>query len=188
MGIVIKSIETEEEIRGKAYVCWKAWHEAYPGMIRQDYLDGMTLEKCVEISFRWKDGILVVLDGKRVVGFTGYGHREGDPPETGEVFAMYVLSDYYGKGVGRSLMNGALDQLKEYPEICLWTLRENKRAIRFYMKCGFAPDGREKTNEVIDAEEIRMVLKRKSGQEEKSADPDPVEGELYAQDRRRNTI
>ena len=33
MGIVIKRIETEEEIRGKAYVHWKAWQEAYPGMI-----------------------------------------------------------------------------------------------------------------------------------------------------------
>ena len=163
MGIVIKSIETEEEIRGKAYVHWKAWQEAYPGMIRQDYLEKMTPEKCEEIAFQWKDGILIAMDGRRVIGFAGYGHREGDPPETGEVFAMYVLSDYYGKGVGRSLMNAALDQLKDYPEICLWTLKENKRAVRLYLKCGFAHDGREKINEVIEAAEIRMVLKRQNG-------------------------
>lgn len=76
MGIVIKRIETEEEIRGKAYVHWKAWQEAYPGMIRQDYLEKMTLEKCEEIAFQWKDGILIAMDGRRVVGFAGYGHRD----------------------------------------------------------------------------------------------------------------
>lgn len=160
MGIVIKSMETEEEIRGKAFVHWKAWQEAYPGMISQEYLDSMTLEKCTKIAFHWKDGICIAKEGEKVIGFTGYGHREGDPPEVGEVFAMYVLSDYYGKGVGKSLMDAALAQLRGFREICLWTLKENRRAIRFYQKCGFVPDGREKTNEVIDAEEIRMILKK----------------------------
>lgn len=158
MGIVIKKMETAEEIRGKAFVHWKAWKEAYPGMIRQEYLDSMTLEKCEEIAFRWKDGIFIALDDHMVVGFTGYGHREEDPPEVGEVFALYVLSEYYGKDVGKRLMNAALDQLRDYPEICLWTLKQNRRAIRFYNKCGFFPDGREKTNKVIDAEEIRMIM------------------------------
>ena len=76
------------------------------------------------------------------------------------MFALYILADYYGKGVGHSLMNAALEQLKDYPEICLWTLKENKRAIRFYQKCGFCADGREKENKNIDATEIRMILKR----------------------------
>lgn len=33
MQITIKKMETDDEIRGKAYVHWKSWQEAYPGML-----------------------------------------------------------------------------------------------------------------------------------------------------------
>ena len=161
MGIIIKKPETEEEIKGKAFVHWASWQEAYPGIVAQEYLQRLTLEKCEQIAFNWQDGIFIAKDDDRVVGFTGYGHREEDPPYVGEVFALYVLSDYYGKGVGRRLMKAALERLSSYKEICLWTLKDNKRAIGFYKKCGFVPDGTGKTNRVIDAEEIRMVLNRR---------------------------
>ena len=31
--------KTDEEIKGKAYVHWKSWHEAYVGIVSQEYLD-----------------------------------------------------------------------------------------------------------------------------------------------------
>ena len=37
MDIIIKRIETDEEIKGKAFVHWKAWHEAYPNLVSQEY-------------------------------------------------------------------------------------------------------------------------------------------------------
>ena len=55
MDIEIKKMETEEETRGKAYVHWRAWHEAYPGLVSQEYLDRLTLKKCEKISFDWPD-------------------------------------------------------------------------------------------------------------------------------------
>lgn len=165
MGIEIKKMETDSEIRGKAFVHWQSWQEAYPGLVRQEYLDALTLEKCEQIAFNWPDQLLVAKDGDRVVGFAGYGHRDEDPADVGEVFALYVLKEYYGKDVGRRLMNAALEQLEgRYPEICLWTLKENKRAIRFYQKCGFYPDGKEKENRNIEATEIRMVLAKQDSQ------------------------
>ena len=45
MDIEIKKMETEEETRGKAYVHWCVWHEAYPGLVSQEYLNKLTLEK-----------------------------------------------------------------------------------------------------------------------------------------------
>ena len=39
MSIIIKRMETDEEIRGKAFVHWKSWHETYPGFVSQEYLD-----------------------------------------------------------------------------------------------------------------------------------------------------
>ena len=160
MGVILKKMETEEEIRGKAYVHWAAWHEAYPGLVSREYLEKLTLEKCEKIAFAWPDHLIIAKDGDRVVGFVGYGHREEEPAEIGEVFALYVLKEYYGKGVGRLLMEAALEQLKDYAQVCLWTLKENKRAIRFYQKCGFCPDGEGRFSPTVAASEIRMVLKR----------------------------
>ena len=45
MNIIIKRMETDEEIKGKAFVHWKAWHEAYPDLVSQEYLDNLTYEK-----------------------------------------------------------------------------------------------------------------------------------------------
>ena len=159
MKIEIKQMETDAEIKGKAYVHWKAWHEAYPGMVDRGYLDALTLETCEEKASRWRDNLLVAKIEDRVIGFVGYGDRGAEAPDTGEIFALYVLSEYYGTGVARQLMQAGLERLKQYPQVCLWVLKENKRAIRFYQKCGFVPDGEELFSERINAAEIRMIRK-----------------------------
>jgi ribosomal protein S18 acetylase RimI-like enzyme len=159
MTITIKKMETEEEIRGKALVVWRCWHDAYPGLISWEYLDALSLEKCEEVAFRWPDNIIIAKDDDRVIGFTGCGIRP-DVPEIGEIFSMYVLPEYYGKGVSQQLMNARLEKLSQYDEITLWVLKENKRAIRFYRKCGFVPDGSEMMDTRLKAVEIRMVYRR----------------------------
>ena len=162
MNITIKKPETEEELRGKAYVQWRGWHEAYPGLVSREYLDKLTLERCEKMAFSRTDGILIARDGDRVVGFVGYGDRGKDAPGVGEIFALYVLSEYYGTGLGRRLMEAGLERLRDYPRVCLWVLKENARAIRFYEKCGFLPDGAEMVSPNIGAAEIRMTLRRGS--------------------------
>ena len=159
MCITIKKMETDDEIRGKAFVHWKSWQEAYPGLVDQVYLDKLTLKKCEDMAYRWPGNLLVAKDHERVVGFVGFGDRGEEAPETGEIFALYVLAEYYGKGVAQQLMEAGLKQLEAYPQICLWVLKENQRAIRFYEKCGFIPDGEETVSAIIGAEEIRMTLK-----------------------------
>ena len=53
MNIVIKKMESDDEIKGKAYVHWKSWQEAYSGIVDQRYLDSLTLEKCEKTAYRW---------------------------------------------------------------------------------------------------------------------------------------
>ena len=133
MNITIKRIETEDEIRGKRK----------------------------EVKDHGDTGILLgakLQDGDRVVGFAVYGDRGEENPETGEIIAIYVLAEYYGKGVGRQLMEAGMEQLKAYPKICLWVLKDNGRAIRFYEKSGFRPDGEELFHPRLGASEIRMVF------------------------------
>ena len=158
MAIVIKPMETDAEIRGKAFVHWKCWHEVYPGLVSQAYLDSLTLEKVEEKAFRWRDNLLVAKDADRVVGFVGYG--QSDEEGTGEVFALYVLPEFHGKGVGQMLMDAALEELADYRKICLWLVKGNSRAIRFYEKCGFHATGEELHSPRVEATEIRMVRER----------------------------
>lgn len=155
-------METDDEIRGKGHVHYKAWQEAYPGLIDQSYLDKMSEQKCEEIAYRWLDNILVAKDGDRVVGFAGYGKcRNDDLVDAGEVFAIYVLAEYYGKGVGKALMDEALNLLKGYKQVAVWVLEGNERAIRFYEKCGFRSDGKTETITLgTPVTELRMVLKK----------------------------
>ena len=158
MSIEIKKMESDEEIRGKAYVHWKSWLEAYKGIVDQNYLDSLTLEKCEEIAFKWPDNLIVAKEGDRVVGFVGYGkYHDEELIETGEIFAIYILEEYYGTGVGKALMQAGLDEL-DYPAVALWVLKGNKRAIRFYEKCGFSLDGREEEIKLgSPIVEIRMI-------------------------------
>ena len=160
MEIVIKQMESDEEIRGKAYVHWKSWQEAYAGLVDRNYLDKLTLEKCTEMAFRWPDNLLVAKENDTVVGFVGYGAcREDALPETGEVFAIYVLKEYYGKKVGHALMRAALEKLSEYRRIAVWVLEGNHRAVKFYEKFGFRFDGTKKQIKLgTENTEIRMVL------------------------------
>ncbi len=155
--MIVKKMETDAEIRGKAYVHWRGWHDAYPGLVSAEYLDKLTLETCEQKAFRWLDNILVAKDGERVVGFAGYGETA---PDTGEIFALYVLKEYWGTGVAQLLMQAALEKLASFPKIVLWMVKGNARAFRFYEKCGFRPTGEEKQVSSVGAKGIRLVLTR----------------------------
>ena len=159
MNIIIKAMETEAEIRGKAYVHWRSWQEAYPGLVSPEYLEKFSLEKCEEIAFRFPENTLVAKEGERVLGFVCYGERGDEAPGVGEIFALYVLAERYGTGLGRRLMDAGLAQLTDCGQIRLWVLKGNARAIRFYETCGFRPDGEEKELPALSAREIRMRRK-----------------------------
>ena len=79
--------------------------------------------------------------------------------ETGEIFAIYVLEEYCGTGVGKALMQAGLGEL-DYQTVAVWVLKDNKRAIKFYEKCGFCIDGREEVIKLgSPIVEVRMIRK-----------------------------
>ena len=62
--------------------------------------------------------------------------RDEDLPDAGEIDAIYVLSEYYGKKVGYRLMNEAISRLGKPNTLFLWVFEKNERAINFYHKYG----------------------------------------------------
>ena len=133
-----------EEIEGKSRVHWQTWREAYDEILPADFQEQMTLDKCRFYSQKYPENTLIALDDAKVVGFVSYGDFRDSATIAGEIFALYVLKDYYGKGVGQQLIQAAFAALDGYQEIILWVLEDNKRAIAFYEKMGFVFDGQEK--------------------------------------------
>ena len=159
---LIKEMESEEEVHGKAYVHYKSWHETYTGLVDTEYMSGITLEKCIKVAHKWRENILVAKDGDKIIGFVGYGaYRDATLPEHGEVYAIYVLEEYHGLKVGYALMNAAIEKLTDYKKIAVWVLKDNNKAIRFYERYGFRYDGTDA--EIIlgtSNTEQRMVYER----------------------------
>ena len=159
MTVIIKSMETLEEIEGKSLVHWQTWREAYDGLLPAEFQETMTLERCRFFSQKYPENTLIAMDGKKVVGFISYGNYRDETIQAGEIIALYVLKDYYGKGVSEQLMHAAFVALSHFSEIYLWVLKDNKRAIAFYQKMGFTFDGQEKILELgKPMKEKRMVF------------------------------
>ena len=158
MKIIIKTMETPEEIEGKSLVHWQTWREAYDDLLPADFQETMTLEKCRFFSQKYPENTLIAMDGKKVVGFISYGNYRDENIQAGEIIALYVLKDYYGKGVSKQLMHAAFVALDQFSEIYLWVLKDNKRAIAFYQKMGFTFDDQEQILELgKSVKELRMM-------------------------------
>ena len=166
MVITVKQMETPEEIEGKSLVHWQTWREAYDDLLPAEFQETMTLERCRFFSQKYPENTLIAMDGMKVVGFISYGNFRDVAIQAGEIIALYVLKDYYGKDIAQKLMKEALTTLEQFYEIFLWVLKENKRAITFYQKMGFTVDGQEKIlNLGKTITEIRMVCKKSSESE-----------------------
>lgn len=160
MQITIKKMETDSEIKEKAFVHFKSWQEAYLGIVEQVFLDKQTIDKCLEIARSTKDNTIIAKEGDCVIGFVQYGkYNYGDLENTGEIIALYVLADHYGKGIGYRLMQEAMRYLSDYSQIALFVIKDNQRAIDFYTRYGFRFDGQEGMSQV-GVTVARMILKR----------------------------
>ena len=165
MQIKIVRMTSEDEAKGKAHVHHMAWKEAYRGLLNQTYLDKRTLELSESMALRaFREGYATLLakDGDKVIGFADFGaYRGDDMPGAGEVFAIYLLSAYCGRGIGTQLMRAAFEGMPEYDKIVVWVLKGNERAIRFYRSLGFEFDGATQTLSLGDeVTELRMILSR----------------------------
>ena len=158
MKIIIKTMETPEEIEGKSLVHWQTWREAYDDLLPEEFQETMTLDRCRFLSQKYPENTLIAMDGKKVVGFISYGNFRDEAIQAGEIIALYVLKDYYGKGVSEQLMHAAFVALDQFSEIYLWVLKDNKRAIAFYQKMGFTFDDQEQILKLgKPVKELRMV-------------------------------
>jgi ribosomal protein S18 acetylase RimI-like enzyme len=67
------------------------------------------------------------------------------------MWKLYVLPDHQGKGVGKALLDAAIEALPEgTTELLLDVLIANEKAIRFYQSNGFGQTGRTPDRDLGD--------------------------------------
>ncbi len=96
----------------------------------------------------------------RVAGFVMAGPaRDDDAVGLGEVQAIYLDPGARGRGLGRALMDAAIEALvgAGFSTVVLWVLTANIAARRFYERAGFRLDGaaRDLDFDGTPVEEIR---------------------------------
>lgn len=141
----------------------ESWKAAYQGVVPQSYLDGIPAglwAAGLDQEGRWS---LVLEESGRLIGTSGAGpSRWRDYPDFGEVVSLYLLPEHMGRGYGRPLLEAAVETLagRGFRDVLLWVLEENRRARRFYEKCGFRPAG-DVMEQEIGGRRLREVLYRR---------------------------
>ncbi len=140
-----------EEAEAIARVHVETWRSTYAGLVPDHYLLGMSVQGQ---SFQWRKLLRRIAGGERqavlvavtpegeVIGFGSAGPgraagRDRQPPASGEIYTLYVQSDWQGQGAGRALLQGLLAALAAagHETGYLWVLAENNARF-FYERVG----------------------------------------------------
>ncbi len=137
---------TKSDIPDIAKIHVAGWHGAYGGIVDPDYIESKTVENRIET---WSDIfqkdeskiLLAQIEGQSV-GFLSYGALKTPPAGmskirplySSEIYALYLLPEFYRQGIGTALIKTSVESLKEqkHQSMCLWVLKDNKRGCSFY--------------------------------------------------------
>ena len=148
------TVDDAEAIETVRVVTWKA---CYRGYLPDAYLDSLTVTASRVEQYR--QAIEDVESAERVIANSGaevIGMGFAGPPEdaeldasVGELYALYVLPGWQGRGVGRALLDRLTAGLRArgYSSAILWALRDLPPTRRFYESNGWAFDGTQATHD-----------------------------------------
>ncbi|MGM0854483.1 MAG: N-acetyltransferase family protein [Bacillota bacterium] len=122
---------------GLAYVHVHSWRTAYEGIVSHEYLQSLSIE---ERERKWRQILseshhtyVCEVDDGNIIGFVSFGEERSGEYE-GELYAIYLLEEYQGKGIGKDLFEIAATGLKEqgYNSMWIWVLKENPSKYFYY--------------------------------------------------------
>lgn len=122
-----------------------AHEECYPHLLSKEFFRARRANIPERVERRRPhldvpDPRIIALDADgEVVGLADAGPgRDEDGPEELELYSIYTLKRTHGTGLGAALLRAAIGESPAY----LWVVEGNPRAVAFYLKHGFRPDGK----------------------------------------------
>ena len=154
----------------------RSWQAAYRNILPDDYLNQLRPEdRAAKYDFASRDPLksqtIVAVEGginpaiHRIANIMGFATTmpmiDSDMPGYGELCALYIDPQQWGKGLGVALVSAARAQMfaHGFRKAVLWVLTGNVRAERFYQNDGWGADGVHRKAIVwgIEVDEIRYA-------------------------------
>jgi GNAT superfamily N-acetyltransferase len=139
---------TPDEAEAVARVQVETWQAAYAHVLPRERLLGLSVADRAE-TWKRTPPLVAEVNGE-IVGFVSVG-RSRDADGDGELYAIYVLPEHWGAGVGRALIEAGETRLRElgHGRASLWVLEDNPRARNFYETAGWSTDGTTRPIELV---------------------------------------
>lgn len=151
-----------------ANIIVESWKSAYSEIIPKDeiakFLDKERRQRQFERFIEDEEIILIGSVNEIACGLV-FANKDNDQglEDCGSIYSIYLLEEYWGKGLSEKLMDSALNILKDQgcKKVSLWVYEDNTRARKFYEKCGFIYDGNKKyshfSNKPIELRYIKQI-------------------------------
>lgn len=135
---------TKDDAKAIKHVARDSWHVAYDSVLGADQVDEKVEswydpERLIPDDIEPNDRLFFVgVVEETVVGFIEIVHDESD--ETlAHLYRLYVVSDYWGRGIGSSLLDHIETILEDqgFDRLQLSVMAENSVGVSFYESNGF---------------------------------------------------
>ena len=146
---------TPDDVIGIQDVSYHGWLATYPNAkhgitvddIEDRYKDRHTEERIAqgrEQMANPPDGqtTLIAKEGDKIVGFC----RAAKHPDRNQLYAIYVLPEYHGRGIGSAMWQEAQQYLDSNKHTIVEVAIYNTKAIKFYGGLGFTDTGKRMSN------------------------------------------
>lgn len=135
---------SENDAKEIAEIIVSSWKITYRGIISDDFLDNMSVEK---MTNRWEENIkspnesnniYVYEEENKVLAIMRFGKVDNMQSKNGEIHVLYVKPDLKRNGIGTKLVNYAKQNLLKqgYKKMEIWCAKGNEPSIKFYEKMG----------------------------------------------------
>jgi len=147
----IRRYRESDDIDDVSRVYAQSWKTAYRGIVPQDFLDALADNRWSPILMNETSNLLIAAEGGDIVGAATYcPARDRAFAGWGEIISLYLVPQYWRRGIGTRLLREAMKALHDlgYQKLYLWVLEENRVARTFYEKNGFRLNGDRVSAEV----------------------------------------
>lgn len=142
------------DAKGIAKVHVDSWRSTYATIIPDEYLNGLSYEGREKL---WEDNMsksrVYVAENEKgeIVGFSVGGKERSEKYKdfTGELYAIYILKEYQGQGIGKMLIKSVIDDLIKSDIYSMIVLVLEQNSSRYFYE---AIGGKQ-----IDLLEVKMA-------------------------------